>query len=94
MSSLYDQWSKRDASILSQLRTGKGRLNHYLACIGVTESEACGSGREVETVSNFLFRCPLWEEIQRNTQVYAQPRWGSHVYCVGGWTETTQSNGR
>ena len=75
MSVLYDQWSKGDASILSQLRTGKGRLNHYLARIGATELEACECGRETKAVSHFLSHCPRWEEIRRDLQVYALPRW-------------------
>ena len=94
MSGLYDRWSKGHASLLSQLRTGKCRLNHYLVRIGVTESEACECGREAETVSHFLFRCPRWEEIRRNMHVYAQPRWGDYAYCVGAWTDRRDLNGR
>ena len=94
MSVLYDQWSKGDASILSQLRTGKGRLNHYLARIRATESDACQCGRETETVSHFLSRCPRWEEIRRVLQVYALPRWGDLAYCVGAWTDRCDLNGR
>ena len=84
---LYDGLSKRQASILSQLRTGKCRLNSYLARIGAAESDVCECGREAETVPHYLFRCPQWDEIRRKLQVHAQPRWGDHAYCLGAWND-------
>ena len=63
---LYDTLNKRDANSLSQLCTGKCRLNSYLARIGATESDICECGREAETVTHYLFRCPRWDGIRRN----------------------------
>jgi ribonuclease HI len=91
---LYDGLSKKDASILAQLRTGKCRLNHYLFRIGAVESEMCQCGREAETVRHFLFRCPRWRTKRDELQLASLPRWGDHAYCVGAWSERRGHNGQ
>ena len=60
---IYNQLSKKEASILAQLRTGKSKLNDYLKVIGASESENCLCG-EKEDVKHFLLRCMRWQEIR------------------------------
>ncbi len=57
---LYDSLSKPQAALLAQLRTGKSRLNDYLAKINAVESDECGCGTGRETVRHFLFHCTRW----------------------------------
>lgn len=90
---LYDCLSKKDASVLAQLRTGKYRLNHHLFRISAVESEMCPYGRESETVRHFLFRCPHWSITRDELQVTTISRWGEHTYCVGAWSDRRRPNG-
>lgn len=55
---LYDKLNKKEASILSQLRTGHARLNRFLAKINVTESGQCECGQGEEIVRHFVLFCP------------------------------------
>lgn len=81
---LYDRLSKKDASLLPQLRTEKYRLNYYLARINAVETEIYQCGREAETVRHFLFRCLQWRRTTRNDlQLTSQPRWGEYSYWLG-----------
>jgi hypothetical protein len=57
---LYDGLSRREASVLAQLRTGMARLNGYLFRISVAASQQCACGQAIETVEHFLFRCRKW----------------------------------
>jgi ribonuclease HI len=57
---LYDSLSRREASVLAQLRTGMTRLNGYLFRIRVAASQQCACGQAAETVEHFLFRCRIW----------------------------------
>ncbi|GKU11645.1 unnamed protein product [Fusarium langsethiae] len=57
---LYDGLSRREASVLAQLRTGMARLNGYLFRISVAASPQCACGQAMETVDHFLFRCTEW----------------------------------
>lgn len=41
-------------ALLAQLRTGKSRLNDYLAKINAVESDQCGYGTGRETVQHFF----------------------------------------
>ncbi|KAJ0132998.1 C2H2 type master regulator of conidiophore development brlA [Fusarium oxysporum f. sp. albedinis] len=54
---LYDRLKRRDADMLSQLRTGMAMINSYLSKIGAAESDMCECGRAPETMEHFLFRC-------------------------------------
>jgi hypothetical protein len=47
---LYDGLKRREADMLSQLRTGMARINSYLHRIGAAE-----------TMDHFLFRCTKWD---------------------------------
>jgi hypothetical protein len=79
---LYDQLSKHEASTLAQLRTGKCRLNGYLACINVRESDQCDCGRGPETVNHFLFKCSRWETMKQSFP----DRFGDLAFSLGGWS--------
>ena len=57
---LYDRLSRKEASVLAQLRTGMARLNAYLYRIEVAPSDQCACGQARETVEHFLFRCRKW----------------------------------
>jgi ribonuclease HI len=91
---LYDRLSKKEASMLAQLRTGKCRLNHYLARIKAVPTEVCQCGREAETVRHFLFRCPRWRTTRNDLQLTGQPRWGEHTYWLGAWSDRRGHGGQ
>jgi hypothetical protein len=57
---LYDQLTQKEASVLTQLRTGIARLNSYLFLIRAAPSDQCACGEARETVEHFLFRCRRW----------------------------------
>ena len=57
---LYDQLSRKEASVLAQLRTGMARLNAYLHRIKVAATDQCACEQARETVEHFLFRCRQW----------------------------------
>ncbi|KAF4466806.1 endonuclease exonuclease phosphatase [Fusarium albosuccineum] len=47
---LYNGLKRREADMLSQLRTGTARINSYLCKIGAAESDMCECGRAPETI--------------------------------------------
>jgi hypothetical protein len=57
---LYEHLSRKEASVLAQLRTGMAKLNGYLHRIEATPSDQCACGHAKETVDHFLFRCRNW----------------------------------
>lgn len=57
---LYDRLSRKEASVLAQLRTGMARLNAYLHRIRAAATDQCECGHARETVDHFLFRCRRW----------------------------------
>jgi len=57
---IYDSLSRREASVLAQLKTGMARLNRYLFRIKAAASQQCACGQAIETVEHFLFRCRVW----------------------------------
>jgi hypothetical protein len=54
---MYDDLSKRQASILAQLRTGMTLLNGYLHNIKAVETNLCDYGEAVELREHFIFHC-------------------------------------
>jgi hypothetical protein len=52
---MYDDLSKRQASILAQLRTGMTPLNGYLYNIEAVETNLCDCGEAVESREHFIF---------------------------------------
>jgi hypothetical protein len=61
---MYDSLSKRQASVLAQLRTGMTLLNGYLHDIKAVETNVCGCGEAVESREHFIFHCTRWSEQQ------------------------------
>ena len=60
--SIYDSLSKKQASILAQLRTGMTPLNGYLHMIKATETDLCDCGEATESREHFIFHCAKWSE--------------------------------
>jgi hypothetical protein len=54
---MYDDLSKRQASILAQLRTGMTPLNGYLRNIRAAETNLCDCGGAAESREHFIFHC-------------------------------------
>lgn len=81
---LYDNrpWTERSA--LAQLRTGMTRLNNSLYRIKAAPSTQCECGREQETVSHFLFRCPRWETHRRKMYQCTETQKGNISFFLGG----------
>ena len=52
---LYNSLKRREADVLSQLRTGMARINSYLSKIGAAGSDICECRRAPETMEHFLF---------------------------------------
>ena len=67
---MYDELSKRQASILAQLRTGMTPLNGYLHNIKAVESNLCECGEAVESREHFVLRCARWTEQRKILGVY------------------------
>jgi len=59
---MYDDLSKRQASILAQLCTDMTPLNRYLNNIKAVETNLCDCGEVLETRKHFIFRCVRWSE--------------------------------
>ena len=67
---MYDDLTKRQASILAQLRTGMTPLNGYLHNIKVAETSLCECGEAVESRENFVLRCARWSEQRKILGAY------------------------
>ena len=74
---LYNQLSYKEASVLTQLRTGMARLNCYLYRIRAEPSEQCGCGQARETVEHFLCRCIKWTAYREEMLQYMDTRRGN-----------------
>ncbi|KAJ3454196.1 hypothetical protein MRS44_018090 [Fusarium solani] len=81
---LYDGLKRREADVLSQLRTGMARINSYLCKIGTAESDMCECGRAPETMEHFLFRCTRWETEREVMRQAGQSMMGNLSYFLGG----------
>lgn len=55
---LYDSLSRNQSSVLSQLRTGKNKLNLYLAKAKTIESEVCECGKRARDCQPFFAEVP------------------------------------
>jgi hypothetical protein len=67
---MYEDLSKRQASILAQLRTGMTPLNGYLHSIKAVESNLCECGEAVESREHFVFHCARWTAQRKILGVY------------------------
>ena len=90
---LYDSLSKPQAALLAQIRTGKSRLNDYLAKINVVESDQCGCGTGRETVRLFLFHCTQWANYRTDLINKTAGRWGDLSFFLGGQLHTRNRDG-
>jgi hypothetical protein len=67
---IYDDLSKRQASILAQLRTDMTPLNGYLHNIKAAETNLCECSEAVESRDHFVFRCARRNEQRKILGVY------------------------
>ncbi|KAJ0127578.1 Uncharacterized protein HZ326_29320 [Fusarium oxysporum f. sp. albedinis] len=81
---LYDICKRREAGVLSQLRTGMARINSYLNKIGAAESDMCECGCGPETMEHFLFRCTRWEAERDAMRRVGQNMMGNLSFFLGG----------
>lgn len=81
---LYDVIKRREANVLTQLRTGMARINSYLHRIGAADTDMCGCGQALETMEHFLFRCTKWGTQRESMQQVAQSKMGNLSFFVGG----------
>ncbi|EXL39090.1 hypothetical protein FOCG_18288 [Fusarium oxysporum f. sp. radicis-lycopersici 26381] len=96
---LYDGLSRREASVLAQLRTGMARLNGYLFRISIAASQQCACGQAIETVEHFLFRCKKWTAHRTEMLQCTEILRGNLSFYLGGkspsddakWTPNMQA---
>jgi hypothetical protein len=81
---LYDQLLWKEASALSQLRTGIARLNAYLFHVKAVLSDRCDCGQARETVEHFLFRCRKWTAYRTEMLQCTDTRRGNISFYLGG----------
>src|SRR5436305_1421569 len=81
---LYDQLSRKEASVLAQLRTGMARLNAYLHRIKVAATDQCACGQARETVEHFLFRCRQWTAHRTEMLQCTDTHRGNISFYLGG----------
>ena len=82
---LYASLSREEASVLSQLRTGKCRLNEHLQRICITESADCVCG-QAETVRHFIIECSQWQQQRQILRQEVRQRPGDLAFLLGAWS--------
>ena len=85
---LYDQLSRKESSVLAQLRTGMAQLNTYLYRIKASTTDQCECGQAAETVEHFLFRCRRWTEQRAEMLQCTQTGRGNMSLYLGGKATT------
>lgn len=85
---LYDQLSRKESSVLAQLRTGMAQLNTYLYRIKASTTDQCECGQAAETVEHFLFRCRRWTEQRAEMLQCTQTGRGNMSLYLGGKAPT------
>ena len=81
---IYDTFSKKEASILAQLRTGMARLNGYPHRIGSSDTDQCDCAAAKETVKHFLFLCARWDHLRAPLLQQLGARIGDISFGLGG----------
>lgn len=89
---MYEDLSKRQASILAQLRTGMTPLNGYLYNIKATETNLCDCGEAAESREHFIFHCSRWNEQRKILGVWTGEENLSRL--LGGKSTTDTDDGR
>lgn len=84
---LYDNLTRKEAAVLSQLRTGRARINKYLAKIGAAESELCEHCQQIESIPHLLFTCSKWEHLRTNMQAEHGGRYSELSFALGGYND-------
>ncbi|TKA53372.1 hypothetical protein B0A49_10910 [Cryomyces minteri] len=79
-----------EAAILSQIRTGRARVNKYLSKIGAAESELCEHCQRIEPTPRLLFTCSKWEHLHSNMRAAHGSRYSDLSYALGGYKDTAQ----
>ena len=85
---LYDQLSRKESSVLAQLRTGMAQLNTYLHRIKACDTDQCECGQAAETVEHFLFRCRRWTAQRAEMLQCTQTGRGNMSLYLGGKAAT------
>ena len=85
---LYDQLSRKESSVLAQLRTGMAQLNTYLHRIKACNTDQCECGQAAETVEHFLFRCRRWTAQRAEMLQCTQTGRGNMSLYLGGKAAT------
>ena len=89
---LYDQLTRKEASVLAQLRTGIARLNSYLFLIKAAPSDQCACGEARETVEHFLFRCRKWTMHRTEMLQYTDTYRSNLSFYLGGKSLSDNKN--
>ena len=89
---LYDGLSRKEASVLAQLRTGMAKLNGYLHRIDATPSDQCACGQARETVEHFLFRCTQWTQQRAELLRCTDTRRSNISFYLGGKSPSDDNN--
>lgn len=83
---LYDNLTRAQAAVLSQMRSGYCRLNGYLNQINASETDKCQCGA-VETVHHYLLECPRWTEERAKLKEDVGPRACELAHLLGGYQD-------
>lgn len=86
---IYDDLSKRRASVLAQLRTSMTPLNGYLHNIKATETNLCDCGEAAESREHFIFYCARWSEQRRILGIWTS---GHNLSPLLGGKSTTDTD--
>ena len=85
---LYDGLSRKESSVLAQLRTGMAQLNTYRYRIKASTTDQCECGQAAETVEHFLFRCRKWTTQRIEMLQCTQISRGNMSFYLGGKAAT------
>lgn len=63
-------------------------MNSYLSKIQAAEAAECRCNTGKETVYDFLFCCPLWDQAQLHMKQLGDKHncWGDTSFLLGGWS--------
>ena len=84
---IYDNLSKDDAAIITQLRTGNARLNLFLAKIKATDSAIYACEAAPESIRHFLFSCRRWTRQRREMDTKCPGKEGNIRFFL--WRQRT-----
>jgi hypothetical protein len=91
---LYDNLTREEASILTQLRTGHASLNGFLFSINRTDNAICQCGENDESVQHFLFQCKQWDHLREDMTRIMATRPNDLSLALGGYSPQLDQNGK